>query len=285
MESSDLYNNLIKSCSDYYLCKDETQIISNSKAALEQHLSKITDVIEVGPGSAHAVSNKTLPILTYAKNLKRYHAIDHSNNYLMDACNAIEDKYPNLDILKIEADLMNLESVKIFSTKQGSKAALFLGSTLGNFTNIQQTHIINQFASLLNLNDLFILTIDTNHDDESLLKAYSNNYFHDFVNGALKYYTRINPAFEKHLNSFEAKVILNKDNNSIDAFFRVKEDISFYFEGYGNINLYKNQELRGIISQKPSPERIIDLLSKNNFEVLEILNNSNKMNIFICKRV
>lgn len=285
MESSDLYDNLIKNCSNYYLCKDEIEIISKSKNELEQYLSNITDIIEVGPGSAHAVNNKTLPILSYAKNLKRYHAIDYSKSYLESACTLIKSKCPNLNIFQIEADLIQLDSVKISSTKGSNKAALFLGSTLGNFNEAKQENIIKQFASLLDINDLFILTVDTNQDKDSLLKAYSNDYFYDFTMGCLKYYAKLNPDFKKYLASFEAKVILDERNNLIDAFFKVKEDLSFYFIGHGNITLNKGQELRGIISQKPSSEKVKNLLFKHNFEVLHALNNSDKMKVFICKRI
>ena len=285
MESCDLYNNLIKHCKDYYLCKDETETIDKSLDQFSKYLSEITDIIEIGPGSVHAVKNKTLPILNCSKNLQRYHAIDHSKNYLEEACGFIEKELPDIDVLRIEADLTQVGEIKLNSINEGNAALLFLGSTLGNFKVFQQNNIIQQFYNLLNSNDKLIITIDTNQDEESLLKAYNNLYFYDFVMGSLKYYARINPEFKKYLTSFEAKVVLDKNLNLIDAFFMVKNDLSFYFDSNRIINLYKGQELRGIISHKPSSEKIVNLLFQNNFEVLEILGSSKGMKTFICKRL
>ena len=282
-ESSSYYNNLIKNCSDYYLCKDEIEVINKNTDKLEKYLDNVTDILEIGPGSKHAVNNKTLPILQSAKNLKRYHALDYSKNYLKEACNVIQTKLPNLKIIPIKADLMNFGKLKLIS--EGPKAVLSFGCTLCNFSIANQTQIIKEFSTLLNKKDVLILTIDNNQNKESLLKAYDNQYFYDFVMASLYHYLTIDPTFKKHLSSFEVKVELNEYLNLIDAFFIVKNDLSFYFQGYGNIQLFKGQQLKGIISHKPKTDQITDLLTQNSFEVIEILDNYDKMKLFICKKL
>ena len=282
-ESSTFYNNLIKNCSDYYLCKDEVELINNNKDKIKKHLNNVTDILEIGPGSKHAVNNKTLPILKSAQNLKRYHALDYSKNYLEEACNAIQANLPELKVIPIEADLMNFG--KLTLTSEGPKAILSFGCTLCNFNKSNQTHIIKEFYNLLNKKDVLILTIDNNQNKESLLKAYDNQYFYDFVMASLQHYLKIDPTFEKNLSSFEVKVELNESLNLIDAFFIVKNDLSFYFQGHGTIQLFKGQQLNGIISHKPKTDQITDLLTQNSFEVIEILDNSDKMKLFICKKL
>jgi L-histidine N-alpha-methyltransferase len=285
MESCDFYNNLIKNCEDYYLCKNETEIIKENLDKFVKHFSGITDIIEIGPGSAYAVNNKTLPILNCAKNLKRYHAIDHSKNYLEEACLFIEKERPDIEILGIEANLVHVGKIKVTSIKKGTKALLFLGSTLGNFNTPQQDQIIEQFSNLLSLNDILIITVDTNQDEDSLLKAYSNNYTCNFVIGALNHYGKINHEFNNYLSDFEVKTTINKLSNSVEFSFVTKKEISFHFKGYGGITLLKGQELKGIRSYKYTLENITSILSKRSFEVIETLNNSNKMQTFICKKV
>lgn len=106
MESSHLYDELVKNAPEYYLFKDESELIKNNKNQLVKHLKGFTDIIEVGPGSCHTIEHKTLPILSYASDLQTYYALDHSENYLVDAINFIKTHTESVEIRAIEADLL-----------------------------------------------------------------------------------------------------------------------------------------------------------------------------------
>jgi len=284
LEATDNYNNLVKNCPDYYLFNDEVKTISSNKDALKEYLKEVTDIVEIGPGSDYTLEHKTLPILSYVENLKRYHAIDISKDYLDNACNYIKRHKPELEICSVEADLMRDEKIELNQIPYGKKAVIFLGSTLGNFTQMQQNYVLKQISMLTEANEIVIIAIDTNQDKNSLIKAYNNSYSTKLVLAIIRNFTKISPKFLPYVNSFEVECRWDEANKLIDIFFVVKDNISFYLENYGEIILTKGQELRGVTSRKPSKECIATLLQQNQFDVLDILHYSNKMQLFICKR-
>lgn len=284
LESSEYYDDLVKNNHDYYLFSDEVMTITANKHLLTKYLDKVSDIVEIGPGSDHTMQHKTLPIISYAKSLKRYHAIDISKNYLKNACDFIGKHAPNLEIFYTEADLMQQEKLKIKNTSLKNKCVLFLGSTLGNFTHTQQNHVVKQISQIINKDDLLILTVDTNQDEKSLLNAYVNFNTNVFIHGIIQYYSKYNPKFAKYIDSFEIKYDLDKLANSINIYFVTKEKIEFDFNSHRKIKLFKGQELRGVKSRKHNKAQVSDLLNRNNFSILDVLSYSNKMQLFICKK-
>ena len=113
MESSHLYDEMIKNEPAYYLFHDECDLIKNNKDQLIEILKDVTDIIEVGPGSCHTIEHKTLPILSYATNLKTYHALDHSENYLVDAIDFIKQNTKDIEIKAVEADLLDPQDITV----------------------------------------------------------------------------------------------------------------------------------------------------------------------------
>jgi uncharacterized SAM-dependent methyltransferase len=284
LDPHNAYDQLIKDCPDYYLFQDEVENITHNQEILEKHLSCITSVVEIGPGSTHAVRNKTLPILNLINNLHHYYAIDYCKTYLEESCNLIQKSLPNTKVIGLEADIMELNNFKI-PELLNPKVFLFLGSTIGNFNATQQRYIIKQLSNLMHNDDILIFTFDTNADKESLLKAYSNQHLHNIAKSALQYFAEICPKFKEHVNNFDIKTSFDSNKNLVDIFFIVKEHMSFYFEGHGDIHLTKGQELRGIISKKANINEITSMLSENNLDLLESLSYSNRMHTCLYKKV
>jgi hypothetical protein len=96
VNSSSLYDNLTKNCKRYYLCEDEIELIRNNQEKLSQHLKQVPYILEIGPGSLHTVEHKTLPMLSYAHNLKGYYALDVSRDYLIETCEFIKKHMPSI---------------------------------------------------------------------------------------------------------------------------------------------------------------------------------------------
>lgn len=285
MGPSHYYNDLIKNCEDYYLCKDEIEILSKNKEAFKKHLSGIECVMEIGPGSVHAVENKSLNILNSAKDLKVYQGLDYSQSYLKEACNIIKFKLSGIIVKQTKVDLLEAKEIKSEEYSYYKKAIVFLGGTLANFKLEQQKHIINQFSKLANEGDLLVLTVDTNEDKKSLLKAYNNQFALTHVKSALGYYARINPIFEKYVDYFDINVTLNEVSRAVEFDFVVKENFSFQFDQKRITTLIQGQRLKGIISYKPSLNNIKNVLNNYYFDIIETLTNSKrKINILICKK-
>lgn len=284
LNSSHLYNKLLENNTHYYLFNDEVSLIKRNSPQLTKHLSEIKELIEIGPGSNHAVQNKTIPILSCATNLKNYYALDHSIDYLNDAYKCVSDNIPKLNIFTVEANLLETNPIEINTHKTNKKAVMLLGSTLENFDFNKQKHIIQNIHNIINSNDLFILTVDTNQDEESLNLAYSSEHNIKFIMGGLYYLEKIAPNFMPYINSLEIKVAWNKNLNVVDTHFIAKNDFSFYFNGYGDIIIKKGQLLKGVKSRKPTTNNITSLLESSGFSIIDILSNSNKVKMFIATK-
>ncbi len=285
LDSCNYYDQLIKDSADYYLCRDHIEIIKKHKDKFKQYLFEVTDIIEIGPGSDYVVKNKTMPILSYAKNLKSYQAIDNCKQYLDETCVFVKNNTSGIEIFGVEADLMRKEKIQLYKTHSGKKCITFLGGTLANFHELQQNHCLKQIYTMLNPGDLFIITADTNQDEKSLLAAYYNIYAQNLFTGVIRYFASINSDFKKHAASFELRCSWNKASSFIDLHFVAQDDLSFHFPNYGNIIIKKGQIFKGIRAYKKTKQANIELLNKNGFEVLDVLNNSNKMQEFICQRI
>jgi L-histidine N-alpha-methyltransferase len=279
--SSNIYNNLISKCADYYLFSDEVSLIQSNKTKLSYFLSDIETIIEIGPCSLHAVKNKTINILSCAENLQNYYAIDLCKDYLTDSCNFIQEQNQKLKVLAIEENLLQEGGMNInyHNAKNQKKAIILLGGTLGNFNPAQQNTFIKKISDILSPGDLFLITADTNQDRDSLLKAYNHHYNNLFIKSIIIYLAKIHLDFTAHIDQFNSKCVL--DQYGIEMFLVAKEKFAFYLPNYGIISIAKDQEFHGIRSRKFNIQEVTDLLETNKLNVVDILNNSNKMRMFI----
>jgi uncharacterized SAM-dependent methyltransferase len=161
---------------------------------------------------------------------------------------------------------------------------MFLGSTLGNFSSNQQDYILKQISEMTIKDDILLISIDTNQDEKSILRAYDNKYLKNFFMDVIRYFGAINQEFLPFINYFEVNYKWSKEDKLLDVFFVVKEKFSFIVQEYGKITLKKGQKCRGIICHKPDTKYLSNILKLNNFDILDILNYSNKMQLFISKK-
>lgn len=277
------YDDLVQYSDDYYLFSDEVALIENNAKALRHYLSGIENIIEIGPGSYHTIQNKTIPILGYASDLKNYYALDHCENYLKNIADYIKVSTNSLGISTITADFRNLGKISLVDP--GRSCVIFLGSTLGNFVPQQQQQIINQIAQLTRKGDLFIISMDTNQDPKSLLAAYNSKQANKFVSNILTYFSQYYPDFLPYHHYFEVVFKWNEEEKFIDIYFLTGKTFSFQFKKNGSVEILANVKLRGIKSYKLDQDEISKLFNRNDFRLLDILNYSNKMQMFLGERI
>lgn len=281
-EDNGAYEDLVKNCPEYYICRDENQLIAEKADEFADALKNVTNIYEIGAGSEYSMINKTLPILSYARNIINYTVIDIADQYLKKARPFMEKHRPDLEIHTIKADLMNGKIATLKTNKK--KAILFLGGTMGNFTEVGQNHIMQQIKAMTSKGDILIFTVDGNEDGQSVLKAYDHEYNYRFNNQILSYFIKFCPEFKRYISKFKVKLEWNIIEKSIELFFMAKDNITFYFPGFGQINIAKNQKLKAGRSKRSNIPEVSDLIACSGFSILKILNNHSTINTFICKR-
>ena len=279
--SSATYDELTQS-QQYYVCREEVENIETNMTFLSELLSGVTDIIEVGPGSRHPVMHKTIPIISCAHDLKCYNGVDYSEVYLETALDTVKQYAPYLKVRGVEADLLN-GRVVVESNANAKKAILFFGITIGNFDVIQRNHVISQLAGLASTGDMLITTFDLNHDHETLINAYGNQYMQEFMSGVLHYLTDLCHDFNKYLNMFKFKTTW--DGQKVAMYFEATEDLSFVLPGHGKIQVHRGQELRGVVAHKFTLESMSNLLLAHGFHVEQVLSVSDRVATAVCKKI
>ena len=141
---------------------------------------------------------------------------------------------------------------------------------------------LHKINSILNTNDIFIVSDDTNSDDKSIIKAYDHKNFQlSFLDSIAEF----NQHFKDHTNSFEVMYEFIPSESTLYIYYKARKKLTFYYPLHGNIEIQEGQKLRGIKSKKFHHKEFQTLLESNGFKTLEIINNSDKIKLFICKKI
>ncbi len=167
---------------DYYLRKAESTLLTQHMPKLCSQIQDIDAVIEFGPGSAYAVTRKTIPMLKANPQITRYIAVDRNQGYLDEAVTAIRSALPNL---KIESRLSSFMDCSAVENAKGT-LALMLGNTIGNFEAEPLQHIppqhpvklVSHIRHIVGDRGKFLVGVDCLQNQGGLLAAYDNPAAH-----------------------------------------------------------------------------------------------------------
>lgn len=152
---------------DYYLTRCEGALLPSTVDEIDSLIGSGATIVEFGSGASHKV-RILLDALTAPK---RYVAIDISREYLEAATLRITADYPEIEVSPVCADYTKQISLPI---QRGGSPILgfFPGSTIGNFDPAGAIAFLTRARETLGPN-WFLVGVDPNRDEQSLLRAYS----------------------------------------------------------------------------------------------------------------
>jgi dimethylhistidine N-methyltransferase len=150
----------------YYLTRTEATLLRRVAPEVADALPKGLAVIEFGAGSAA----KT-PLLLEAIAPSAYVPVDISSDYLETARRDIAARFPDLPILRVEADFAR-DFVLPAELENEPKLGFFPGSTIGNFVPRSATDLLRHFRALLGTGSHLLIGMDTVKPVERLMAAY-----------------------------------------------------------------------------------------------------------------
>ncbi|NES78467.1 MULTISPECIES: L-histidine N(alpha)-methyltransferase [unclassified Okeania] len=116
------YQELISQNLNYYLYKEEIELINNKASQIAAYVPPGSNVIEFGLGTDIAFKNKSLPFLKEIKQLKSYVPIDLCQTYLDQSEEILSRELPEISVEKINTDFIK----KIDLIKNFTKPVVFL---------------------------------------------------------------------------------------------------------------------------------------------------------------
>lgn len=158
-----LWDLFSRCSSDYYLYRNEVSLIHYLLKKYPRLFQCVENIIDFGPGKA--VRDKTVPFLQVLEDVKNYISVDMSDDFLKKSCDLMGGYGLQTQAIKSDffSDHMNLPE---------NSLGLMMGGTIMNgscydFSSRLQA-IRQSFKGYL------LVSYDTNHDQDALLKAYSH---------------------------------------------------------------------------------------------------------------
>ena len=166
---SDLFERITEQ-PEYYPMREEGKLIVSIAEELMGSLKPV-QVVELGSGS----STKTRALLDAGRDdgsLQSYVAFDVSESIIREAGDALEQRYPGLELYGIVGDFQR--HLHTIPDADGRRLVLFLGSTIGNLYREQRVELLSQIRDILGQEDYLLLGTDLVKDTSIIVPAYND---------------------------------------------------------------------------------------------------------------
>ena len=243
-EGDRLFQHIMKS-DEYYLTDCEMEIFTNQTTALANAFiaaHESFDVIELGAGDA----TKSIHLL---KELKKkasftYYPVDISSHIIDELEKDIPASIEGLPVHGLNGEYIDMIK-RCYNISHQPKIILFLGSSIGNFTNGEAKAFLTELQKALLPGDLLLIGFDLKKDPQQILAAYNDKQ-------------KITSAFNLNL--------LTRINRELNADFDVTA-----FEHYATYNPVTGACKSYLISQKNQVVNICDeTISFEKFEPIDM---------------
>lgn len=236
-KGSEMWNKLITEEPNYYLYKNEADLIADkgseiSKMIFKENFEKPV-IVDLGPGSEGSVRKKSIPFLdafhkTY-RGIACHMPIEISTSFLKKTEELVRQRFPFTHIRGLEENFYDLQTPL---EKHNNRISLFPGATIGNnpeeFGKPSWTKTIRSLKNLKQVvgkNGFLVIGYDANNDEDSLMKAYDNPHLHNHVMYLLDRICWEFPELGLQRNQFECSVEWVADEHRISYYAVAQSDM------------------------------------------------------------
>nr|WP_315459076.1 L-histidine N(alpha)-methyltransferase [uncultured Sphingorhabdus sp.] len=224
---SELFDDITR-LPEYYPTRTETALLQSCRADLAKRVGPQTAVIEFGAGSA----TKT-PLLLEAIDPAAYVPIDISGDYLRSSADILQQQFPDLQVMPIEADFT--QSVTLpEELRHFDRLGFFPGSTIGNFVPRSSVDLLRHMRVILGEGAKLLIGFDRIKPSDVLIPAYDDAAG---VTAAfnLNLLNRINRELEGDIpvDAFAHDVRWNDMQSRIEMHLSCDRDVRFTVAGEG----------------------------------------------------
>lgn len=158
---------------EYYLTNCELEILTHQKETILQeiHPERFFNLIDLGAGDAF----KTKQLLKYFRDKEvgfKYIPVDISQNAIKKVTRELQLEIPGIQIEGISKEyIAALKSLP----PENRKIILFLGASVGNFTQQETISFLRSVSETINKDDLLIIGFDLKKDSNVVLAAYNDS--------------------------------------------------------------------------------------------------------------
>lgn len=268
---------------EYYPTRTEASILKQySQEIIEQ--TTVLELVELGSGS----STKTRYLLDACNRINiplYYTPVDVSSSILKDSADKLLLDYSQLKITGKVATYSQALA-QLSNSFLGTRMIVFLGSSIGNFNNLECDRFIDQVRAALNPGDYFLLGIDLQKPVAILEAAYNDS---QGVTAAfnLNMLQHLNNRFAGNfdLNSFKHQAIYNQLDHQIEMYLISQQDQTITLSSLDlTIKLNKGEKILTEISRKFNLTKMTKYLGDRNLNLIQTYNDDqNWFGLLLCQ--
>ncbi len=222
---SELFEEITR-LSEYYPTRIETALLAEHSDEVGLIAGKGRAVVEFGSGS----SLKT-PRLLSCVAPSAYVPIDISGDFLRDSAAALQEDFPELSILPVEANFMHPVPLPP-AVANLSKLGFFPGSTIGNLVPRSGVNLLRDMIETMGVDAMLLIGMDQVKDTDVLVRAYDDAAG---VTAAfnLNLLERINRELgaDVPVEAFRHRAVWNDTWSRIEMHLAATRDLSFTIAG------------------------------------------------------
>ena len=276
---------------EYYPTRTEASILEQHAAEIISQ-TKAVELVELGSGS----STKTRYLFNAYCDLNTplyYVPVDVSGSILQESAKDLLTEYPQLKIQgKVATYSQALQQLS--NSFLGKRMIIFLGSSIGNFNNIECDRFIKQVTSALNPGDYFLLGIDLyaeryplGQKPVEILEAAYNDAQNVTAAFNLNMLQHLNNRFAGNFNlsNFKHQAIYNRDEHQIEMYLISQQQQTVTLSSLDlTIKLKKEERILTEISRKFDLVKMEKYLSDRNLNLIQTYtDNKQWFGLLLCQ--
>ena len=216
-----------------------------------------------GPGSTNGASPRG-GHSPYAA--RRFVPVDISAEMLHHAAGELVREYPGLQVDPVVGDLTALDGP--LPGQPGERLVLFLGGTIGNFTESQRAEFLAMLRRIMHPGDRLLIGFDLVKSPDRLVAAYDDaaGVTAEFNLNMVDVIARTVECTGLDRRDFQHQAVWNAGESRIEMWLRAVRDVHIDFPTLGRTrSLAAGEGIRTEIARKFRPSALVDDLAGHGF--------------------
>ncbi|MBB1025596.1 MULTISPECIES: L-histidine N(alpha)-methyltransferase [unclassified Dietzia] len=247
---------------EYYPTRAEAEILT---ARAREIVAAASTVVELGAGTCEK-TRVLLDVLTQARADARFVPVDISSEMLVESSRALGQEYPGLRIDPVIGDITALEGP--LPGEPGGRLVLFLGGTVGNFSEKQRAGFFRMLRALMAPGDRLALGFDLVKNPDRLVAAYDDaaGVTAEFNLNMLDVIARTVDCTGLDRRDFRHEAVWNETESRIEMWLRAVREVRIDFPTLERgRTLAAGDGIRTEIARKFEPRALVDELAGHGF--------------------
>ncbi|MCA1798264.1 MAG: L-histidine N(alpha)-methyltransferase [Xanthomonadaceae bacterium] len=251
---------------EYYPTRTERAILRDNAAEISAALG--TDLMLVEPGSGNG--EKATLLLRSLHEPVAFIPVEISREHLWQSANAINEAFPDLEVLPVCADFSQPFELPEPSRPAARAAVFFPGSTIGNFRPRTAVMLLANFGGVAGDGGVLLVGVDLRKDPAVLERAYDDaaGVTAEFnLNLLLRLNRELGADFD--LDAFEHRAVWNDADSRMEMHLVSKRAQKVQI-GKESVALREGEHIHTESSYKYTPDAFAALASEAGLRVVKV---------------